>query len=221
MKKICAIMLGLLMLAGVAQAYTVAMENTRVEYNKPEEYAAVSGKMRQDIGSMLEYMLPGEVIIHEIFMQEDRSNPLFNKFLVVASFTSLEGEDMNQQDFDEMKAELIKDQGGFVADEAMKDELNESLNELSAGAMEIGGVEFLGFFEDTDSAISFGALARHNIDLGNGPMIMRQVMFCSFILVDGKMLFIGDYSQVHADSEAKPACEASLRRIKAMNFTVQ
>lgn len=225
MKKIAIILVLLISSVLCVQAESLKLGNKTINYNIPDGYVIAMDGPYVPILNFMKQAMPADVTVYAMYVAQeadakfraDREGALVENYLIVTSSKQLQNSTLTAKDFKEFRDYFNANHGSLSSSDLI-DEINQTMNNLSGGAIQIGGIKSLGCFGESETAISFMALITQALDTEDRQIVVEQVMVSSSILVDGKMVTINQYKLVEQPDDVINFKDYSQTVIKNMGF---
>lgn len=224
MKKILLTLCVLMLCSGLAQAASMKVGGLDITYKEPKNYILAMSGIYEDMLDITRKTMPNHSKVHAIFVhmdsdamfRENKENGL-EKYLIISSNLQFDQQFLSLQDFSEFKS-AIKEIHGDFANPDIKQEVDEALGKAVGDAVKVGELRSLGYFGETDTAISYMALVTQIVDTGSGQRVMELGSVTTRLLVEGKLLLINQYRPIKSEADIDVFRDEALALIKNMQF---
>lgn len=224
MKKLMLMIIAVVMLfAGSAYAENLSLGGKNVNYDIPAGYVKAEDPMYDVILGIMQKAMPQGLRIKAMYVQTandvdfrtSNGESGLDNYLIITVLDQLANTTVSDKDFKDFKRELKENNG--LLDEA-KDMVSDKLDEVFDGQIQIGNMQSLGCFGETDNELSYVVLMDQQANVNGKQIAIRQALVFTGVLVDGKLIFINQYRIVDNESEVTAFKDHTQEVIKSMNF---
>lgn len=214
----------LLAFSGFAYAESFNLGDKNIEYNIPDGYVKAEGDAYAVFLNIMQHAMPDGINIQEIYLtQADdealrRANGDFvlNNYLVITTLDQLANHALSAKDFNEFKHELKENYG--LVDEATAF-AKERLNDVFSGLVQLGNIQTLGCFGETDTELSYVLIMDQQSTVGGKTLDFRQALVLTGVFTNERLVFINQYRIVESEAEVGAFQDYALDVLKQMNFS--
>lgn len=218
------IMLAFLAFSGFVYAESLYLGNKTINYNIPEGYVKAQGAIYSTLLSIMQQAMPAGLEIEAMYVAQEDDEALrnsggetgLNNYLIITTLDQLAEQSISAKDFKDFKREL-KENNGLLDD--AKNIMKDRLDDLFNGKIQIGGMQALGCFGETDTELSYVVIMDHQVNINDEIIYMKQALVFTGVLVNEKLVFINQYRFVENEAEVSTFQDYTLNILKQMNLS--
>ncbi|MCC8193050.1 MAG: hypothetical protein LIP28_00170 [Deltaproteobacteria bacterium] len=210
--------------ASLGHAETVKIGGKTLNYNLPDGYVLATGGKYAQVLALMRQGQPKDIHIFTMFVPKDVDEAAesdlssMDRYVTLCYSRQLQNRDCSTQDFSELKAAIIKQQGK-LNDGELASQANQALKKVGGGQFRVGSVKSLGTFGDSKTSISFMALVTMSVPAPNGgsePMEMGLVS--TQLLAESKILTVNQYRLIRSPEDLTELRQESGKVIAGLGF---
>lgn len=215
--------LALLSFSGFAYAESFNEGGKSINYNIPDGYVKAQGPIYAMLLNVMQQAMPPGLNIKGIYLTQaddetfrsSNGNSVLNNYLVITTMDQLAHQSVSAKDFKEFKRELKENHG--LLDDA-QEIANERINEVFNGQIQIGNIQTLGCFGETDTELSYIIIMEQQANVDGKMMTFEQVLVFTGVLTNERLVFVNQYRSVENEAEVKAFQHYALDILNQMNF---
>lgn len=205
MKKLTLLMLLLAVFAfgGSAYAESITLGGKTVNYEIPAGYVKAQGAAYAQLLGIMQQAMPSGLKVQAMYVSSEddeafrasNGNAGLNNYLIITTMSQLDNQPVSAKDF---KRELKENHG--LLDDA-KDIVKDRLDNVFDGQVQIGGMQALGCFGETDTELSYVVIMDQQANIDGKMVFIKQALVFTGVLVNEKLLFVNQYRTVESEAE--------------------
>lgn len=225
MKKLVMFLITLTLLAfsGFAYAESLTLGGKTINYNMPDGYVKAEGADYSMLLNIMQQAMPPEISIKAIYVtnaddeafRSSNGDFTLNNYLIITALDQLASHNLSAKEFKEFKREL-KENYGLVDDATAI--AKERLNDVFSGVVQLGNIQTLGCFGETDTELSYVLIMDQQTNIGGKKLDFRQALVLTGVFTNERLLFINQYRLVESEAEVGAFKDYALDVLKQMNF---
>lgn len=226
MKKLTLLMILLAVFAfgGLAYAEGITLGGKTVNYEIPAGYVKAQGTAYAQLLGIMQQAMPSGLRIQAMYVSGEDDAAFrassgesgLNNYLIITTMSQLDNQSVSTADFKEFKRELKENHG--LLDDA-KDIVKDRLDNVFDGQVQIGGMQALGCFGETDTELSYVVIMDQQASIDGKMIYIKQALVFTGVLVNEKLLFVNQYRTVENETEVNAFKDYTLNVLKQMNFS--
>lgn len=205
MKKVCSALCLLCAFALNANAESINAGGKNISFKIPQGYVRGTDEKYSMSRDLLVKAMPSGMTVHGIYapadvhkkFMSDKEN-LLEKYLVVVS----DSRRISDKTFNEVKAEVVQNYGKLGSDQ-MRERVNDSLNRLTDGGVQMGNLRSLGAFDLSDDRVSFLLMVTQTVNTDAEQISFEQAMISTMLRIDDRLIMVNQYAVVTVPEEVE------------------
>ena len=215
--------LALLLCLDAAVAATLSIGDKKIEFQEPSGFVTVEGNpgLEAVLAGTKRMMPPDQEVLAMYVaasaLKRFEREGVLERYMLITTSRQLKNKKLRPADAKEMKKALKK---GFemFEDPAVLGKLNDMFSDASDGAVELKGMEMLGWYAETDMGVSLVALlTAGNTGLDDSETVRLAMVSTNFI-TDGKFVTINQYKAVSSFGDVEAFKDEAQAVIAGMAF---
>ena len=226
MKKlmIFIIMSVLLAFTGFAYAENINLGDKTINYDIPAGYVKAQGSAYSALLGIMQQAMPTGLRIQAMYVvqaddeafRSSNGESGLNNYLIITTMDQLANQPVSAKDFKDFKRELKENHG--LLDDA-KDIVKDRLDDVFDGQIQIGGMQALGCFGETDTELSYVVIMDQQANIDGKMIYIKQALVFTGVLINEKLIFVNQYRTVESEAEVSAFQDYTLNVLKQMNFS--
>lgn len=226
MKKLTMLLmlLALLAFSGFAYAESINLGGKTINYNIPDGYVKAQGPAYSMLLGVMQQAMPSGLRIQAMYVAQADDDAFrssngeegLDNYLIITTMDQLANQSVSSKDFKDFKRELKENHG--LLDDA-QGIVKERLDDVFDGQIQIGGMQALGCFGETDTELSYVVIMDQQANIDGKMIYLKQALVFTGVLINEKLIFVNQYRTVESEAEVSAFQDYTLNVLKQMNFS--
>ena len=207
----------LLVCAHVAGAEVISIGKKRIEYQLPAGYVLVESKVYQEVLNLVRSALPSNITMGNIYVEKQADEAfqrtgMIEQYLFLAYLNEMKDSELKVADFKGLQDYLLANHGSLFS--GVKDKANQAIAEATDGEIQVSGVQSMGCFGISETAISL--LASQQVSYP--ATVVDLVAVSSYILIEDRLLLVNQYKIINDQTDIAWFRDESQKVLQSMQL---